>query len=153
MDEAENKITTNTVQGLAQGTNQQITMNYYGQGPPLASPPHAWNIPYQRNSLFIGRDDLLIRLHERLMFNTSVGLTQPQVISGLGGIGKTQIAIEYAYRYNDEYRMVLWASAQSIDTVNYSYLEIARVLNLPEKEAPEQEIIIQAVKTWLQNHR
>lgn len=144
MDEAENKIDTKTVQGLAQGNNPQVTMNYYGQGPPLASPPGAWNIP-RRNPLFTGRDDLLCRLHD------TFAQTQTQVISGLGGIGKTQIAIEYAHRYHDEYRYAFWVNA-SREAIITSFLELAMLLNLPERDQRDQNVIVAAVKGWCANH-
>jgi hypothetical protein len=60
-----------------------------------------WNIPYQRNSLFTGREDVLKKLSETLRGGKRAALAQPQAISGLGGFVKTQTAVEYAYRYRD----------------------------------------------------
>src|SRR5262249_39298744 len=70
------------------------------QQSPSPHPPLVWNAPYQRNPHFTGRDDLLDRLErdlgERHDLTTTrhATFTQPQVIKGLGGIGKTQIAVE-----------------------------------------------------------
>src|SRR6266699_5019218 len=66
------------------------------QGKPLLS---VWNVPYQRNPYFTGREATLHQLHNHFSRAASAALTQPPAITGLGGIGKTQIAIEYAYRY------------------------------------------------------
>ncbi len=115
--------------------------------------PRIWNIPYPRNPFFTGREEVLIRLADALKAGQSAALSQPQAISGLGGIGKTQIAIEYAYRYHQEYEAVLWARAESLESLISSYNAIATLLNLPEREASEQDITIQAVKKWLQTHR
>jgi hypothetical protein len=61
--------------------------------------PTLWNVPYPRNPFLTGRDDLLTQLSTALRSGEATALTQPQAISGLGGIGKTQLALEYAYRY------------------------------------------------------
>src|SRR6266702_4348869 len=120
---------------------------------PRAVLPPIWNVPYPRNSFFIGRDEILTRLHTQLLAGQATALSQPHAIIGLGGIGKTQIAVEYAYRYHQDYQVVLWARAESIEALTSSYVTIATLLNLPEHEAQEQKITIQAVKTWLQTHR
>ena len=57
-----------------------------------------WNIPYERNPLFTGLEDVLKKLSESLRTGKTAALAQPQAISGMGGIGKTQTAVEYAYR-------------------------------------------------------
>ncbi len=113
--------------------------------------PPIWNIPFPRNLFFSGREDLLTQLHAELHEGRTAALTQ--AISGLGGVGKTQLAVEYAYRYYQEYQAVLWAHAESVEVLTSSYIEIAALLNLPGKDSQEQAIIIQAVKRWLQNHR
>src|SRR5437667_7245877 len=95
--------------------------------------PTIWNVPFARNPFFFGRDDLLVRLHTHLKARQTTALSQPQALTGLGGIGKTQLAVEYAYRFRREYRVVLWARAESTDTLSASYTEIALLLNLPER--------------------
>lgn len=109
-----------------------------------------WNVPLPRNPFFTGRDQELDHLHAQLQQGTTAVIGQMQSISGLGGIGKTQLAVEYAYRYHDKYQYVLWARAESIEALNTSYSELARLLDLPGKDAEAQEIVIQAVKHWLQ---
>ncbi len=119
---------------------------------PRAALPRIWNIPYPRNSFFIGRDEILTRLHTQLQAGQATALSQPQAIIGLGGIGKTQIAVEYAYRFHQDYQVVLWARAESTEALTSSYVTIATLLNLPEHETQEQEITVQAVSKWLQTH-
>lgn len=111
-----------------------------------------WNIPFSRNPFFGGRDELLKQLYIRLHTEQMTAHCQPQAISGLGGVGKTQLAIEYAYRYHQEYQFVLWAQAESLETLTSSYVALATLLQLPERSAEKHEIIVRAVINWLQTH-
>ena len=115
-------------------------------------PEQVWMVPYRRNSFFTGRDDLLARLHGCFTQDRAAVLTQGQAIHGLGGVGKTQIAVEYAYRYRDAYRFVLWASAASEETLRAAYITMADRLQLPERTLQEQEKIVAAVLHWLATH-
>ena len=116
------------------------------------TPPVIENVPYERNAFFTGREPLLRQLHEMLHRNGSSALSQPQALSGLGGIGKTQTALEYSYRYRHEYHAIFWVRAESEAALNTSYAEIAKRLALPEQEAPDADKIVQAVKYWLEQH-
>src|SRR5450759_5346236 len=126
--------------------------------PPLAvrtSPaalPHSWHVPYPHNPLFTGREELLTQLVTTLHTGQPTALSQPQAISCLGGIVKTQLALEYTYRYRGDYQAVLWAQAETRENLTSSYLTIATLLNLPEKNEQESVRIIAAVKNWLQRH-
>ncbi len=120
--------------------------------PPPAFPgnwPLVWNVPYRRNPFFTGREALLTSLHEQLTGKKAVALTQTLAIHGLGGIGKTQTAVEYAYRYRQEYQAVLWVRAAAQDTLMSDYVTIAGLLHLPEKDEQDQTRMVEAVKQWL----
>jgi tetratricopeptide (TPR) repeat protein len=112
-----------------------------------------WNVPYPRNPLFTGREQILERLAEMLQAGETTALAQPQAISGLGGIGKTQTAIEYAYRYREQYQHVLWARADTRENLVLEYVAIAGLLGLPEQQQQDQPRIVEAVKRWLREHR
>src|SRR6266699_1740708 len=118
---------------------------------PLKRPP-LWNVPYQQNPFFTGREDILHQLHQALRADNAVALSHPQGISGLGGIGKTQTALEYAYRYRTNYAAIFWIRADSITALTSSMVELARVLELPERHEQDQGIIVQAVLRWLRLH-
>ena len=79
----------------------------------------------------------------------ATALAQPQAISGLGGIGKTQIALEYAYSYRDSYHAVFWVRAATRETLVLDYVSMADLLCLPEKDEQDQNITVLAVKRWL----
>lgn len=115
---------------------------------PRAAFPAIWNIPYPRNPFFLGRDGELRQLRSHLQAGRTMALSHPQAISGLGGVGKTQLALEYAYHYHQDYQAVFWVHAENQNALISSYVAIASLLQLPEREAKEQEVIVQAVKTW-----
>src|SRR6266446_816660 len=117
--------------------------------PPPAPMQPVWNVPYPRNPLFTGREHILERLAETLNTGKTTALTQPQAISGLGGIGKTQTAIEYAYRFRSNYQEVVWAKADTRENLVLDYVAIAGLLHLPERHQQDQARIVKAVKRWL----
>jgi len=115
-------------------------------------PAPAWNVPYLRNPFFTGREELLKQLRDNLTQNKAAALTQAQAIHGLGGIGKTQTAVEYAYRYRDDYHYVLWVNAATRDELNTSFVGLATLLNLSERQEQDQPKIVAAVKQWFTAH-
>lgn len=115
--------------------------------------PKIRKLPFPRNPLFTGREAQLGQLKKSLQANGSVALTQRVTISGLGGIGKTQLALEYAYRhYPDIYRTVLWVNAADERVLRDSYVKLAVFLELPDLDEREPERSVQTVKEWLERH-
>jgi len=110
------------------------------------------NVPYPKNPFFTGREDVLKRLYQTLILTKATVISQTQAISGLGGIGKTQTAVEYTYRYRNFYKAILWVTAETLGTLISDFAKIAALLNLPEKDADQQELAVAAVKQWLQSN-
>src|ERR1700682_4737818 len=132
--------------------------------PPDASPSEElalWTVPYARNPHFTGRDELLSHLERKLARRARgqptaihhVALTQSQAIKGLGGIGKTQTAIEYAYRAREQgrYTHTLWINAASEEAVIASFVALTdRVPALGEKEESDQRALVNKALRWLE---
>ncbi len=118
-------------------------------GSPRVPAAPIWNVPHHRNPNFTGREELLDGLRAALTSEGTAALTQPQAIHGLGGVGKTQLATEYVYRYAGEYDLVWWVPSEEPSALAATYAALARTLDLPEQDAAEQSVTIEAVKRWL----
>ena len=100
-----------------------------------------------RNPWFTGRDKEIADLRQRLCQAGEAAIGQ--AISGLGGIGKTQTAIEYAHRHRDQYDAVFWITAATDLDLKTGYREVAELLRLPH-DASEPSSVLAAVKRWLE---
>ena len=111
--------------------------------------PGKWNVP-PRNSNFTGRKGYLDDLDEALKSGKSAALTQ--TITGLGGIGKTELAKEYAYRRAGEYSLVWWIASEEPIKLAADYAELAKRIGMPEADNPNQPEVIRAVRRWLEGN-
>jgi tetratricopeptide (TPR) repeat protein len=112
-----------------------------------AAPPRSvWTVPFEANPFFTGREDLLCALREQLISRGRAA------VCGLGGIGKTQLAVCYAYRHRDSYSHVLWTRASTSHDLLTGFSELARLLGLPEAREAEQKRAIDATRAWLEEH-
>ncbi|MFF8431726.1 FxSxx-COOH system tetratricopeptide repeat protein [Streptomyces sp. NPDC016566] len=91
-------------------------------------PPRTWgNVP-QRNWNFTGREALLERLQERL--RSGVTAVLPEALHGMGGVGKSQIAIEYVYRHSREHRLIWWIPSEQENQIVQSLIELGKQMGL-----------------------
>ncbi|MBQ0825603.1 FxSxx-COOH system tetratricopeptide repeat protein [Streptomyces tagetis] len=91
--------------------------------------PTIWNLE-PRNPEFTGRDTILGRLRERF---GQGGASVVQALRGPGGVGKTQIAVEYAHRHADEYDLVWWVASEDSSLVGEQIAALAVQLELVER--------------------
>ncbi|KAF8455068.1 P-loop containing nucleoside triphosphate hydrolase protein [Kalaharituber pfeilii] len=154
---------------------------------PQTIPLHlSFNIPFsipdvQRNSDFVGREDLLEQIKQEIGRENGAAtknITQV-VLYGMGGIGKTNLALEYVYRHSRDYSSVFWVNAASEQTTKISftyimqrlikhyaklsdepdYARIRRLLGMAGKldstgmftvqQPSEEQDVVNAVKEWL----
>ena len=113
-------------------------------------------MPYERNPHFTGRDDLLALLGNKLRDTTSKKYNHRVAIYGMGGVGKTQLAIEYVYRHQTKYHSIFWISSADQAALLSGFQDIARatecVSNLDSTSVNPTEVA-KAVLSWLRTHQ
>ncbi len=108
------------------------------------------NLPFIKNIHFTGRNDIINKIKDK--FQNIHDLSIAQAISGLGGIGKTQIALEYAYRFAHNYDLIWWINAENTQSVIKDFTDFALGQGLIAKEQAEESIIINIVINWMDSH-
>ncbi|KAL7784962.1 P-loop containing nucleoside triphosphate hydrolase protein [Trichoderma ceciliae] len=95
-----------------------------GSSPVIMLPP--------RNTKFFGRKSILAEIENKLLHSQVA--TEPAVLTlnGLGGIGKSQIARQYAYRWKEYYHIILWISSETALSLDQSLREAAAKLGLDD---------------------
>ncbi|WP_194896034.1 FxSxx-COOH system tetratricopeptide repeat protein [Catenulispora pinisilvae] len=91
--------------------------------------PQAWNVR-GRNATFTGRDEVLEHVRDRLLCGSVAGSAPPHALHGLGGVGKTQVALEYAHRFKGDYDLVWWLSADQPELIPAELARLARPMGL-----------------------
>ena len=118
------------------------------------TPRQPRNLPFASlGSLFMGRDRDLNALRAALVLDKEAAVVG-RALHGLGGVGKTRLAIEYAFRHAPNYSALLLVRADDAVTLdaNLAALASTKVLDLKEKDAAQDEVKIEAVLRWLSAH-
>ena len=108
-----------------------------GSGPlPLGSVLRVWNIP-ARNLGFTGRDGLLAAVRDRLQAGDKAVV---YAFQGMGGVGKTQLAIEYAHRFADSYDLAWWVNSEQAGLIGDQFAALGLALGCIEPGAGTQAV-------------
>ena len=86
------------------------------------------NLPFPRNPDFVGREQTIADIHKGL--TSDKPSHKIQVIFGPAGVGKTQLASEYAHRYSSEYGLIWWIPAEEPTLLATSVADMAEGLHL-----------------------
>ncbi|HEU5375789.1 MAG TPA: TIR domain-containing protein [Ktedonobacteraceae bacterium] len=112
--------------------------------------PPVWNVPYRYSFFFTGREHVVEKLFTNFT-TSSPGGPPLQALSGLGGLGKTQTAVEYAYRYRQEYQTVLWMDAETAEDLLASFKTAAELLKRPTAHLQNMQSLLASMHEWLRN--
>ena len=110
------------------------------------------NLPYTSlGTLFKGRDEFLAELRQHLTAEGPVVIKGKRTIHGMGGVGKTRAAIEYAWKHADDYRALLFISADTPEALHRNLAALCGplVLNLPDQNEKEQALQVEAALRWM----
>ena len=124
--------------------------------PPAKSeslPAAPLRLPYASlGELFIGREDFLEEIRASVVKAKKAGKWPKQVVRGLGGMGKTRLAVEYAWRYRDEYTAVLMVNGESPEALDRELASLAGVFQLDIDSSTPEPQRTQLALDWLRNH-
>jgi tetratricopeptide (TPR) repeat protein len=112
--------------------------------------PTIWNVPFRRNPAFTGREGELAQLAAALQADGMVALTQ--VLQGSGGVGKTTLAVEYAYRQRTLFDTVWWIRAEEPSTLVGDYANLGVACRVAAAGESDQHLAAKAVRRWLEDH-
>lgn len=113
------------------------------------SKPTVWGVMPPRNLVFTGRDELLVALERGLRSGPTAVL--PHALHGMGGVGKSQLALEYVYRHASEYDLVWWIPAERPPQIQQAFVELSRRMHL--RVTPEAITAVPAVLEALRTGR
>ncbi len=116
--------------------------------PPPADLPLGSYLPFGRNPLFTGREADLKSLAESLLNQHTAGTVIHQAIAGMGGLGKTQLAVEFAYRYGKFFRGVHWLNLANPELLNGEIAASGAQLGLPNFPEDQPSQVTLMLNTW-----
>ncbi|MCB5181671.1 FxSxx-COOH system tetratricopeptide repeat protein [Streptomyces antimicrobicus] len=107
------------------------------------------NVP-PKNPNFTGRESLLAAVEAQLRSDETAAVL-PHALHGMGGVGKSQLAIEYIYRHSHEYNVIWWIPAERESLILGALVDLARALNL--EVGPQANTAVPAVREALRTGR
>ncbi|MEV5312784.1 FxSxx-COOH system tetratricopeptide repeat protein [Streptomyces sp. NPDC052610] len=136
-EDAAVKALTDAVRGPARPERAPVYPPAAAQGPhprfpAAASASAVWEVRRRRNPHFTGRDDVIGDVRRKLLAERHAAV---QALHGTGGIGKTQVALEYVYRFAAQYDIVWWIDAEQAEQIPVHFAELATRVGVARPDA------------------
>jgi tetratricopeptide (TPR) repeat protein len=150
---------TREVRKLDKQRASDLVRNYFGKawsdcivGPSILKEIlPLWHVPYARMRNFVGRERLIQEIRETLVSGQRGAVVQ--ALTGSGGVGKTQLCVEYAYQFEKEYDLVWWFNSEEQNYLKEQFAQLAGRLNLVEYSASDTQLAIEEANKWLNTHQ
>ncbi len=122
---------------LVERSLRELAQARKGSGPlPPGSVLRVWNIP-ARNPGFTGRDEMLAAVRDRLLAGDRAVV---QALQGMGGVGKTQLAIEYAHRFAEAYDVAWWVNSEQAGLIGDQFAALGAALGCVQAGAGTEAV-------------
>ena len=115
---------------------------------PTYALPIGSHIPFPRNVLFTGREKELDGLADSLLGKKPSATLISQAIIGMGGIGKTQLAVEFAYRYGYRFKSAHWLDLRDPSGLDGEIAKNGSMMNLRPWSEKQPEQVQQTLQAW-----
>lgn len=130
---------------------EELVSKTMGTGAHSGSPKFSpYAIPYRSNVFFTDRETILATLASSFA-STQTPQTPILALNGMGGMGKTQIALTYIYHPAHAYQTMLWLNASTRTVLSTEVRALADQLSLPQDERDDEQRLFASVKRWLQD--
>ncbi|MGV9387392.1 FxSxx-COOH system tetratricopeptide repeat protein [Nonomuraea sp. NPDC003707] len=110
-----------------------------------------WYLPRKPAAVFEGREQALTSLHQALE-DDHARMAMCQVVYGLGGVGKSELALQYATTHRDRYQVVWWVTADNVERIQAGLAALAGRLHPPVRLVGKVEDAADWAIGWLQTH-
>jgi tetratricopeptide (TPR) repeat protein len=105
-----------------------------------------------RNPVFTGREQELRDLHAALQTGNAALMPVPAALRGMGGVGKTQTALQYVYLHRSDYSVVFWTRGETPEEFKAQLAALAPELEPPVPIQSDQKVMFEAVCQWFATH-
>lgn len=133
----------------APGQRQELADTEHSRRADTPRAKRYFGVPLHKNPYFVNRETILAEIERTFSEAADLAIV---VLYGLPGVGKTQIASKYAYLHRDDYDVIVWARAESIDEAAVEFAKFAKFLEIPDEQADSRELVIGNALTWFETN-